>query len=415
MGLLNKLFATTVEIPKCVKSIDQDSIEKYHYKNAKRVVLPSTLEEIGSYAFRSCEYLEEIVVPEGVEKIGEYAFVHCTSLKRIVLPSTLKELGVDMTSDCENIREIDITKVHLLKVLPSSTFQDLKHVQEIAVPEGVEKICENAFYNCPSLKKVVLPSTLKEMKALIIKCCDNLKELDMSKVHLLKVLPYGTFRSKYVQEIVVPEGVEKIGKYAFYSCANLRRIVMPSTLKEADGPIVDNECKNLKEIDLSKVKVRPTGIFYDLKEKQIEIPKGVEKIGKDAFYSCANLRKIVMPSTLKELEGRIFYDCDKLEEIDMSKVHLLKELPEDAFCNWKNVKQIEIPEGVEKIGKDAFYRCANLRKIVMPSTLKELEERIFYDCDKLKEIDTSKIKGQVKVGHSIYTCDEFRSLWKNIH
>lgn len=51
-----------------------------------------------------------------------------------------------------------------------------------------------------------------------------------------------------------------------------------------------------------------------------------------------------------------------------------------------NLKEYEIPEGVEIIGANAFGFCSNLRKIKLPSTLKEIGSWSFESCSLLTKI-----------------------------
>ena len=57
------------------------------------ITLPSTVAEIGGYAFKDCKQLREVVFNEGLQKIGVSAFRMCTSLSSITIPSTVTEIG----------------------------------------------------------------------------------------------------------------------------------------------------------------------------------------------------------------------------------------------------------------------------------------------------------------------------------
>ena len=71
------------------------------------------------------------------------------------------------------------------------------------------------------------------------------------------------------------------------------------------------------------------------------------------------IEKITLPSTLKRIERGTFSWC-------------------------KNLKHVEILNGVEHIGKACFNWCS-LDSIVLPASIEEIDEKAFYD-NKLLEI-----------------------------
>lgn len=106
-----------------------------------------------------------------------------------------------------------------------------------------------------------------------------------------------------------------------------------------------------------------------------------------------NIRKVIFPSTLREIDGCFFSEHgheDNLEEVDFSKVKLLKEIPDGLFENCERLQIIDIPEEVEIIGSSVFDSCTNLRKITFPSTLKSLQSTT-YKCKNIEELDLSKV------------------------
>ena len=125
----------------------------------------------------------------------------------------------------------------------------------------------------------------------------------------------------------------------------------------------------------------------------LTIDEGHTTLGEDALEGYKKIRKVVFPSTLREIDGCFFSEHgheDYLEEVDFSKVHLLKEIPDCLFEDCKRLQEINIPEGVETIGSEVFDSCTNLRKITFPSTLKSLQSTT-YKCKNIEELDLSKV------------------------
>ena len=125
----------------------------------------------------------------------------------------------------------------------------------------------------------------------------------------------------------------------------------------------------------------------------LTIAEGHTTLGEDSLEGYKKIRKVVFPSTLKEIDGCFFSEHgheDYLEEVDFSKVKLLKEIPDCLFENCKRLQEINFPEGVEIIDSEVFDRCTNLRKITFPSTLKSLQSTT-YKCKNIEELDLSKV------------------------
>lgn len=125
----------------------------------------------------------------------------------------------------------------------------------------------------------------------------------------------------------------------------------------------------------------------------LTINEGHTTLGEDALEGYKKIRKVVFPSTLREIDGCFFSEHgheDYLEEVDFSKVKLLKEIPDCLFENCERLQKIDIPEGVEIIGSSVFDSCTNLRKITFPSTLKSLQSTT-YECEMIEELDLSKV------------------------
>ena len=125
----------------------------------------------------------------------------------------------------------------------------------------------------------------------------------------------------------------------------------------------------------------------------LTIDEGHTTLGEDALEGYNNIRKVIFPSTLREIDGCFFCEHgheDYLEEVDFSKVKLLKEIPDGLFKECERLQEINFPEGVETIGYEVFDGCTNLRKITFPSTLKSLKSTT-YKCEMIEVLDLSKV------------------------
>ena len=48
------------------------------------------------------------------------------------------------------------------------------------------------------------------------------------------------------------------------------------------------------------------------KEKNVEIPSGIEEIGAGAFDSCVELVEVVIPDGVKKIGDKAFFNCTNI-------------------------------------------------------------------------------------------------------
>ncbi len=93
---------------------------------------------------------------------------------------------------------------------------------EITIHEGVHTIADGALKGNASLRKVVLPSTLKAIGAAAFKGCRQLHDIQFPD-GLEEVGDYAFNRCHAIKELVFPKSMTKIGAFAFLYCDNLKR------------------------------------------------------------------------------------------------------------------------------------------------------------------------------------------------
>lgn len=73
------------------------------------IILPDSINELGTAAFRRCKELKEVVnFPKGITKISNRLFSGCSSLESIVLPEGITSIGKLAFIGCSSLKEISI-------------------------------------------------------------------------------------------------------------------------------------------------------------------------------------------------------------------------------------------------------------------------------------------------------------------
>ena len=165
------------------------------------------------------------------------------------------------------------------------------------------------------------------------------------------------------EEIIIPEGITRIGNYTFSGCDKITSITLPNTIKSI-GMGAFTDCKNLEQINL---------------------PNSIKSIGAEAFMGCESLSSITIPNSIKRINKSTFQDCTSLTEIT-------------------------IPGNVECIGWGAFQFCTGLKTITMLEGIQRIDNSSFSCCD----IDTISIPTSVKtIGSSAFIGSTIKELHVN--
>lgn len=166
--------AVNIVIPEGVKYIlgERQMISLFQNKNIVSVVLPSTLEVIGAYAFINCSKLERIDFSKckSLSVIGTRAFQNCSSLTELIFPDTITAFGgayptLDgntANSDggvffaCSKLKLIDLGRNAAFTRVGDNTFRNCTSLEKVVIPAAVTAFGNYTFSNTPAIKEIWL-------------------------------------------------------------------------------------------------------------------------------------------------------------------------------------------------------------------------------------------------------------------
>ena len=101
-----------------------------------------------------------------------------------------------------------------------------------------------------------------------------------------------------IVSLIFSEGLQSIGKNAFYSCHSIQSIVLPHSLLTI-GESAFEGCLSAYHVDIgsSLISLGDKAFFGCISMDSVSLPETVSSIGKMAFSECSNLREVFVAST----------------------------------------------------------------------------------------------------------------------
>ena len=134
----------------------------------------------------------------------------------------------------------------------------------------------------------------------------------------------------------------------------------------------------------------------------VDIPKGVAKIGWEAFAGCTSLESVDIPKSVKKIGYKAFADCKNIAVVtykgsfkdwcaidwDSSLIEYAKRIMLSDGTDLKKLSEIAANdlEGVMKIGSWAFAGCMSLASVNIPDSVTEIGEWAFDGCTSLASV-----------------------------
>ena len=329
-----------------------ETIEEYAFYDSDGInilTLPSTLKSIGKYAFVYA-YITSLVLPEGLTSIGENAFRSCHRLTKVELPSSLTSIGSGTFTNCENIATVisrirspfeisksafarsfstnwnsetekydsTFTASNAIIYVPVGTKTAYQAIEgwtmfaDIIEGEPVETTVDGLNYLCivgagtatvtgradETLRNITIPSTIPYE----------------GSTYNVKAIANRALESCSIDTLVISEGIETIGDYAFqYNYNSLKSVTLPSSLRTIGN----------------------YAFYYNYGFNNLVIPQGVETIGDYAFRNCSGLKRVELGSTIKSIGEFAFYNLNNLKTV-VSRIQTPIDIKGTVFCQSYN-------------------------------------------------------------------------------
>ena len=375
-----------------------------------KITIPKTVQHIESRCFDQCENMTDFVI-EGatdgtsqLKEIDSHAFLNCKKLASITLPNTVTYLGDDdpnsiegsgMFEGCESLTSFTFPSSYASNNLPGFTFKNCKNLTTINWNGyNPKRLNSCAFWNCDKITWSQVPQSVEELGDECFYDCAALTSVDLSKI---KKMDTGVFWATPLTSVEWPAAVTEIPARTFWACGQLTTIKgIPGQPGAWDnitkiGENAFNMCTALTTIKLpAELKTIDAQAFRTcINLATVDYGTKVETIGDGAFWYTGALKKFFFKGSVKTLGANAF------QESGLTCVHLKGDMTigKEAFMKCASLKYVEFPatslatQPLTYVAEGMFAGCTSLPFITLPTTVTEIKTKAFDGCSSLKYVN----------------------------
>lgn len=341
------------------------------------------------------DYSGQIVIPSSivisgitytVDYINSHAFYNCRELTSVTIPYSITRIGELAFYDCTNLKVVDII--------------DLNAWCNISFEGNYSNPLHNShhlFLNSKEIINLVIPNGVTSIKKFAFDGCDALTSVTIpSSVTSINDAAFSDCSG--LTSLSIPDGVTSLGNSAFSGCSNLLKVTIPPSV-EFIGSYAFYKCNNLSEVHISDIAKWCTitfgdganNLFYShqlfLNETKITnliIPNGVTTISDYAFSGCSGLNSVIIPNSMNSIGNSAFAGCSGLTSVTFPSN--MNSIGKSAFEECGSLTSIIIPNGVTSINDCAFQNCSGLASVTISNSVTSIGNSAFSGCSSLASI-----------------------------
>ena len=360
--------------------IEDDVFVKYNGHDSK-VIVPDGIKSVGPCAFWDNQSIEEVVLPNSLVSLGGDTFYNCKNLKKVIIPSKVEEIANNPFAGCPQLLLENRSKN--FKLVDGVLFDKKKSIliyysiakknDKYKIPYGVSIIGKHSLFLADNLKEVVIPSSVRKLENNPFSGCSKLEVINKSSyINIINKVIYNRFKSTVLgcinsieTEELVLEPVKSIGRNSFWNCKGIKKIVLPSTLKQIGyNPFVG--CSNIRFESHTDEYVVDNDILFDKNKNKIV-----------CYPSWKGVGEVSIPESVIALERGSFSGCDKMTGINLHNVNVVSK---SCFTNCSSLKSIYCSDLIKYIGEWAFAYCSSLKTISVSAKTK-IDNNAFSNCN----------------------------------
>lgn len=290
--------------------------------------------------------IQTIVIGDQITQIGRNAFPW-TACSTIQFGKSVRSIGAEAFSGCRNLNG-DLTLPDSVQIVGNNAFSECTGLTgTLTLGSSLQTIGAGAFYDCSFSGNLVIPDSVTSIGRYAFYSRPYLRPETQGTLTLGRNLrtigEFAFLESRYTGSLTIPDSVVEIGERAFYQCENL------------NGTLT--------------------------------LGKNLRTIGKEAFSGCAFTGSLTIPEGVAEIADGAFsslyqFNRDGMFNGTLTLPSTLKTIGAEAFAYTDFSGELLIPDGVTSIGTSAFAECDGFGgTLSLPDSIKTVGESAFYLCE----------------------------------
>ena len=327
--------------------------------------------------------LTKVIVTQQIE-FADYAFQNCDFIEEIQVNGDAISIGNYAFQNCSSLTKFNSEENGVFNI-----------------PENILIIPNNAFENCIGIEKVFLSNSVTSINNSAFKGCIMIESFNSEVENELKVPDNCDFLGTYVfqglvniEKIIINDSITTISRGAFYQCGSVIDVTIPflgygSGTESEYAMVFGNIFERASGLPVQNY----PGYYYGVPStvEKVTITQQIE-IPNYAFYNCSNLKEIVFFKDVTKIGNYAFANCTSLQKLTIGDKY--SSVGNYAFSqcialstlNNESIEFVTLGNECESIGNYAFAGWALTETLVVNDLCKSIGQYAFNNMNSLTNI-----------------------------